>query len=387
MKTVQLKEVAHLSMGTAPPGTTYNTEGIGTPMIAGAGDYGETYPEAKKWTTAPTRIAEKGDLIVCVRATIGDLNWADQTYCLGRGVAGLRPRENKLDIKYLAYFIQANKNTLTALGTGSTFLAIRKADLEDLAIPIPFLEDPKRSLTEQRRIAGILDQADAIRRQRREALDELNTLIPALFHDMFGTRIGPGSTTTRPLSSYVDMNRGISYGVVQRGREHPNGIPLIRIGNILDNRLDPAGVVRVDPEIEKGYLRTRLCGGELLLSIRGSVGRVAVAPSFSAGWNVTREVAVIPLLKSEDNIFIQHTMLSVPAQRFMVGETRGVAQRGINLRDVRNMPIPIVSDDEKRKFTSTAKKIQSSIESMIDLINESDNLFHSLVQRAFRGEL
>src|SRR5687768_5153847 len=102
---VPLGSIAHIAMGTAPPGETYNTDGRGVPMIAGASDYGEMHPEPKQWTTEPSRIAEPGDLIICVRATIGDLNWADRRYCLGRGVAGIRAHPDKLDNRYLAHFL------------------------------------------------------------------------------------------------------------------------------------------------------------------------------------------------------------------------------------------------------------------------------------------
>ena len=176
---VELQEVAKVIMGTAPPGASYNTDGDGVPLVAGAGDYGDITPEPKKWTTSPTRVTVPGDLIVCVRATIGDLNWADRGYCLGRGVAALRPKNGKLDSRYLGHFINARKRQLSGLGTGSTFLAIRRSDIETFPIPLPKLE-------EQKRIAAILDKADAIRRQRQEALDASTHLIEVAFHHLFG---------------------------------------------------------------------------------------------------------------------------------------------------------------------------------------------------------
>ncbi len=179
MKAVSLISVAEVTMGTAPPGETYNGSGYGMPMIAGAGDYGEMFPRPKKWTTAPTRVAKSGDLIVCVRATIGDLNWADRDYCLGRGVAGIRARHGKADVRYLAHFMESRKSDLARLGTGSTFLAIRRADLEQFSIPLP-------PLPEQKRIAAILDKADAIRRKRQQAIQLTEQFLRSTFLDMFG---------------------------------------------------------------------------------------------------------------------------------------------------------------------------------------------------------
>ena len=137
----------------------------GLPMIAGAGDYGDRYPEPKQWTTAPTRIAEVDDLIICVRATIGDLNWADRRYCLGRGVGALRPHPGKLDVSYLAHYMTVAKAKLERFGTGSTFPAIRRGHLEDFPIPLP-------PLAEQKRIAAVRVEAGRDQEQlRAEAVE------------------------------------------------------------------------------------------------------------------------------------------------------------------------------------------------------------------------
>src|ERR1035438_10314085 len=125
MNMVPLSAAAEIAMGSAPPSSSYNETGQGVPMIAGAGDFGDLYPEPKQWTTETTRLAAKGDLIVCVRATIGDLNWADRDYCLGRGVAGIRAKTEIADIRYIARVLEAKKTELSRLGTGSTFLAIQ----------------------------------------------------------------------------------------------------------------------------------------------------------------------------------------------------------------------------------------------------------------------
>ena len=202
MNTVPLGEVADLAMGSAPPGHSYNNNGQGLPMIAGAGDYGEKFPNPKKWTTSPTRVTEIGDLIVCVRATIGDLNWADKKYCLGRGVAGLRPKKGKLDINFAAHYINAKKNDLEKLGTGSTFLAIRRADLENFPIPLP-------PLPEQKRIAAILDKADAIRRKRQQAIQLADEFLRATFLDMFGDPVtNPKGWEVQPLENLVNFKTG-----------------------------------------------------------------------------------------------------------------------------------------------------------------------------------
>src|SRR5690349_11317754 len=89
--TKPLDEVAHIEMGQSPLGDRCNNQHDGVPLIGGPADLGLVFPDISRWTTAPTKLCESGDIIVCVRATIGEPRWADGVYCLGRGVAGIRP--------------------------------------------------------------------------------------------------------------------------------------------------------------------------------------------------------------------------------------------------------------------------------------------------------
>ena len=85
----------------------------------------------------------------------------------------------------------------------------------------------------------------------------------------------------------------ITYGIVQPGSQTNSGVPIIRVNNFRDTRIDVSDVMKVAPAIAAKYERTRLKGGEVLLTVVGTVGQVAVAPSSVAGYNVARAVAVI----------------------------------------------------------------------------------------------
>ena len=176
-----LSEVCYVQMGSAPKGETYVELDKGIPLIAGAADYGEVFPRPKKATTSPTKLCQKGDLIICVRATIGDLNWADKEYCLGRGVAGLRSKEELLP-EYLFYFIKASEKELYKNATGSTFLQINRAIIEQIEIPLP-------PLPIQKQIAAVLEKADNLRQQSQQMEEDLNSLAQSMFLDMFGDPI------------------------------------------------------------------------------------------------------------------------------------------------------------------------------------------------------
>jgi type I restriction enzyme S subunit len=92
-KPAKLGEICDITMGTSPRGHTYNRDGVGELLLNGPTEFGPRHPVAVQWTTEPTRFAEAGDILFCVRgATTGRKNVADQRYCIGRGLAAIRGR-------------------------------------------------------------------------------------------------------------------------------------------------------------------------------------------------------------------------------------------------------------------------------------------------------
>ena len=245
-------------------------------MIAGAGDYGSTHPQTKKWTTQPSRIAEIGDLIVCVRATIGDLNWADKRYCLGRGVAGLRPCKGKSEIRYLAQYLNFKKHELAAMGTGSTFPAIRRGDLENF--PIPNLPLP-----EQRRIADVLDRADALRAKRLAALALLDTLTQSIFLDMFGDSVVQKGWEDLPITSLVkegesNIRTGPFGSQLLHSEFVEDGIAVLGIDNAVANEFRWSERRFISKSKYQELKRYTIQPGDVIITIMGTCGRCAVVP-------------------------------------------------------------------------------------------------------------
>jgi type I restriction enzyme S subunit len=134
-------------MGQSPPGTSYNTSADGLPFFQGKTDFGDMYPTVRVFCNQPSRIAERGDILMFVRAPVGPTNLAKEKCCIGRGLAALRPGD-RLDTNFLLYFLRYHEPHLASQGQGSTFDAIRD-DLEEIEIPLPVL-------SEQQRIAALL---------------------------------------------------------------------------------------------------------------------------------------------------------------------------------------------------------------------------------------
>lgn len=140
-------------MGQSPPGTSYNRNGHGAPLINGPTEFTARYPVPKQWTTAPVRFCEAGDVLICVRgSSTGRTNIADTAYCIGRGVAAVRASRGN-DQTFVQYALAAVVADLLKLQTGSTFPSIDSRVIRGGAVLIP---DPR----EQRRIGIALLEAD-----------------------------------------------------------------------------------------------------------------------------------------------------------------------------------------------------------------------------------
>ncbi|MGC8979625.1 restriction endonuclease subunit S, partial [Caldisericum sp.] len=137
------------------------------PFFQGKAEFGEIYPKPVKYCTKPYKIAHKGEILISVRAPVGDVNIAPFKCAIGRGLASIKP----LDIEklFLFYLLIFSKERIENEGTGSTFKAIKKHNLLSFKVPLPPLE-------EQKQIAHILSTIDKkieVEQKRKEILKEL----------------------------------------------------------------------------------------------------------------------------------------------------------------------------------------------------------------------
>jgi len=135
VSTVTLGELAELIMGQSPSGSSYNESGNGSPLINGPVEFGKYSPTERQWTTSPSKYAKAGDILFCVRgATAGKLNIADKEYCIGRGVAAIRPKNIKT-AKFIFKVLDLSYDFFQKAGVGSTFINISKEQLLEFRLP------------------------------------------------------------------------------------------------------------------------------------------------------------------------------------------------------------------------------------------------------------
>ena len=377
--TKNLSAVCDISMGQAPKGDSYNTTRSGYPLIAGAGDFGELTPAPKKYTDAPTKLSRPGDLILCIRATIGDRNWSDKEYCLGRGVAGLRAKDADLSQAYLGHWLDHVAPVLRAQGRGATFLQVSKSDIASLRIPLP-------PLAEQKRIAGILDAADALRAKRREALAELDTLLQSTFLDMFGD----------PVTNPMGWEQCVVGDVVHGAKDGPHvsptyaesGVPFLSTRHIKPGEVVWEDLKYIDQdEANRQWKKCKPEFGDILYTKGGTTG-IAARVTTSEPFAVWVHVALLkPIVKKVHPIWIEAMLNSAYCYTQSQRYTHGIANRDLGLKRMVKIQMYLPPLAEQRGFAAIVESVEQQKASQRAHLDELDTLFASLQSRAFRGDL
>lgn len=185
----------------------------------------------------------------------------------------------------------------------------------------------------------------------------------------------------------VMPGRPITYGILKPGEDVPGGVPYVRVVDIQDGSIRGESLRRTSPGIASEYKRSTLQPGDLVMSIRGHVGRLAVVPPSLAGANITQDSARLAVGGGYDPRYVLESIRSPMTQRWMSRRVKGAAVTGINLADVKLIPVPEVSLDEQRRFAVRAIRADRLVEAARAHLGELDVLFTSLQQRAFAGVL
>ncbi|MFE7856704.1 restriction endonuclease subunit S [Streptomyces sp. NPDC057403] len=162
------------------------------------------------------------------------------------------------------------------------------------------------------------------------------------------------------LEELLEPN-GISYGIVQPGNHDPAGIPIVRVKDLKAGKINRTDPLRVSSEVESKYSRTRLKGGEVLVSLVGSVGETAVATSALSGWNVARAVGVLRVSGQVTASWIRTCLDGDVAQHYMLTRLNTTVQATLNLRDVRRIPIVLPPERERQAIAAVVAALDSKV--------------------------
>jgi type I restriction enzyme S subunit len=294
----------------------------------------------------------------------------------------LRPSE-KVDSGYFAHFFKtrAYRQRISSLAAGANINNLKNEHLDDLEIPLP-------PLTEQKRIAAILDAADDLRTKRRESLAQLDTLLQSTFLDLFGDPV------TNPKGWKVcdadDIATRITVGVVVKPASYyvPNGVPALRSLNVRENRISTDDLVYFsNKDNEKNLQKSRIWAGDILLVRSGKPGTAAVVPEELDGSNAIDILIFSPNREMIDPSYLCYYFNSSGGRRMALGEQRGQIQQHLNVGSLKKASIPVPPLKQQEKFSNFVAETERQRDRLTSQLEKLDTLFASLQSRAFRGEL
>lgn len=174
--SVRLGDVASITMGSSPPGASYNEAGNGIPFYQGVRDFGARVPTRRVWTTAPVRLAEPGDTLLSVRAPVGRTNLAAEPLCLGRGLAALRSTlGHPMTLFHQVRSARSAWDPYEAEGT--VFGAINRSQLESVRVPVV---DPEKAPQVEERLVGLEELIGAVLAESTRLTETRDELLPLL---------------------------------------------------------------------------------------------------------------------------------------------------------------------------------------------------------------
>ena len=286
-----------------------------------------------------------------------------------------------LDRKYLAYYLRQPSmvDLANSRSTGANLPRLSPKVLETFKIPLPPIE-------EQRRIAAILDKADGVRRKRKEAIRLTEELLKSTFLEMFGDPV------TNPKGWEICELQNVCNRVTDGTHQPPNwadeGIPFIFVSNIVNGEID----FKVSKHIteESWFELTSRCPieiNDILYTTVGSYGNAALVRTKNR-FCFQRHIAHIkPDSRSIEPEFLLGMMQSDWIRQQADKQARGVAQKTLNLRELKKFTIFTPPIEEQKKYVKLRQGVEKQLSYYRSALEQSENLFNSLLQRAFRGEL
>jgi type I restriction enzyme S subunit len=261
-------------------------------------------------------------------------------------------------------------------------LSVRDA-LARVRVPLP-------PLPEQRRIAEILDKADALRAKRRAALAQLDTLTQSIFLDMFGD---PATNPKGwPVVSIADICEVKGGKRLPKGEEYssvPTPFRYIRVVDLKGGRVDEAALVYLKPEIQAEIARYVVNTGDVIISIAGSIGLVAPVPQSLNGVNLTENAAkLVPRSAGRYEAQYLARFLETDHAQGQIGSHIGQVTIGkLALFRIEKLQVPLPPIELQREFVRRAAEVDKHGAAQKESVSRLDELFSSLRHRAFRGEL
>ena len=347
-------------------------------------EQGARFITKKGLESCSTKLLPKGTVLFTSRAPIGYVAIASGEVCTNQGFKSFVLDESQVTSDYVYWWLKGAKSMAEEVASGTTFLELSTAKAKKLPIPVAPLPEQRRIVEAIERQLGRLDEAVSRLQAAKAKLKRYKQAV-------LKAAVEGEEWETVPLRDLIQEGRKIAYGVLKPGPHVPDGVRFIKSGQVRDGVMDLSEDYRISKDLDEEFHRTRLQGGEVLLNLVGaSIGRSAVAPDELKGANVTRAIAVIPVVKEKAH-WVQLVLNTPYGQEHMLGKTGGNAQPVLNLAVVKDIPVPLPSPIEMKTVVAKTRERLSAMNEMDSTLDaqllQATRLRQAVLKRAFEGRL
>jgi type I restriction enzyme S subunit len=404
----KLDELAQIILGQSPPSSTYNEKRQGLPFYQGKLEFGKIYPNPRQWCTRPKKIAEKGDVLISVRAPVGPTNICPAKSCIGRGLAAIHGLGG-IETMFFLYLMRAFEDKISGKGTGTTFDAITGDQLKKFEIPLPPLPEQHRIVAKVEELftkfnAGVeaLKKIKAQLKRYRQAVLKY-AFEGKLTEEWWKTHNLPTAPLEKGDKGFDNLPEGwkwtnvgdisdrIHYGYTASATDKPIGPKMLRITDIQNNTVDWDAVpyCQIDPDGKKKYLLNQ---GDLVFARTGAT----VGKSFLIKSTISEAVFASYLIRVILNNqvdrkyvynFFQSHMYWAQIRRDQIG----IGQPNVNSQKLSKIILPLPSIEEQHQIVSEIERRFSDVDEIEKIVDtsstQSERLRQSILKRAFEGKL
>jgi type I restriction enzyme S subunit len=335
------------------------------------------------------RIFDKGTLLFAMYGSVGKIAFTQVKVSTNQAILGINIKdESKLYDRYLYYWLLRKKHEFLHLANGVTQKNLSTTFVRNLEIPLP-------PIASQRRIADILDKADEIIRKRKEAIALTEQLQKSIFLDMFGDPVtNPKGWDVVTLEQVAEKEKGAikcgPFGSQLLISEFQDiGIPVYGIDNVQKNEFIWAKPKFITREKYQQLRAFSIKSNDVLISRTGTVGRTCIAPP-----NIPESIIGANLLKvslDQNKMSSKYLSYALSYSEFLIQEIKNISPGAtvpvFNTSNLKSLKLANPPIDLQIKFNLIINKIQEKIGKQGKYLQESENLFNSLLQKAFKGEL
>ncbi|HCG00228.1 MAG TPA: hypothetical protein DEV93_06750 [Chloroflexi bacterium] len=258
--------------------------------------------------------------------------------------------------------------------------------LRDLAL-LPVILPP---FEEQGRIVAAIEEQLSRLEAAVHSMESAEARVPTLRKSVYHHLL-QGAWPSVPLATVVQGDRPITYGILMPKENVPNGVPYVRVKDMTADGINVAGLRRTSTVIAEAYRRSMLRSGDVLVSIRGTYGRVAIVPAQLDGANVTQDTARVAPSAAVLAAYLAGVLRAPEAQAYMRRVARGVAVKGVNLGDLKVLPIPLPPLESQEQLMGAVQEQVDRIvrfDAVVTIaLRRARLLRQSILKAAFTGRL